>query len=640
MIRIFFIGLFFSAFCLYGQGNLSQKMEMAEKSFNQMKYDETRLQIQEILSKNEKFAMAYRLLGLLELRVKRYEESTIAFEKLFQIKPDFSRCAYYEAAESYMKLYQYEKALDYFFLYKNALARDFKISEDNAVLRYDKFIDRNINNCQFSIEMGFHGKGDQPFLLGGNINSSMDESMPSFTPDATALIFTSNRQGDENLYHSKSVQKGWSDAKSVGGVINSLHNEGMAKFSTCGSKIYFSSCNWENVRGGCDIYQASYDIFDEIVDGVEPVDFLNSEFWESQPSISCDGSAIYFASNRAGGYGGTDIYCVYRTKQGNWGKIQNLGPEINTAGDEESPFISLDGKTLYFASDGHPGMGEQDIFVSYLQENQIFWTSPVNLGESVNSPYRETGLVLHPNHESVYFSSDRQGGKGGLDLYQNQLSTVLKPKYEHLMIRGHVFNAENKSAIESATVKVRMGDKELIYNLTDINGLFMLCVPVDSTFSYVISKKGFESFIGADYYEKSEANSLRSMNIYLNPEGRVVTLNEGSKDLPKRNPRKNLSVYFESDQHSLVDEQIRQIHKLLDPYLEDENVKLVVTGFADDDGDQNYNLNLSKKRAEEVKKVMMNLGIKESSILYDGKGVVESNLAKHQKRRVEIVILQ
>ena len=152
--------------------------------------------------------------------------------------------------------------------------------------------------------------------------------------------------------------------------------------------------------------------------------YANSEKWESQASISCDGSLLFFASNRKGGLGGTDLWMSTRQADGSWSDPKNLGPKINTELDEEAPFITNDGKTLYFSSTGHLGMGEQDLFMSRLDDKGN-WMAAINLGEPINTASRELGFFLSADGKTGYFSSNRKGGMGGMDIYKFELSEYL-----------------------------------------------------------------------------------------------------------------------------------------------------------------------------------------------------------------------
>lgn len=634
---IFTCVFIFSVCSIHAQSKLLQgNMEEAERLFNQGKLEASKSKLKEIVNEKSDFASAIRLLGLIELRLGNYDISSSHYERLFALKSDLVRGAYFEAAESYHKQYNYEKALEYYLLYKYSQQKDYKTDEIGAQKDYDKVIDFNIANCEYSLENELYGKNDQPEILKGNINSSADEFMPTLTADGSKMLFTSLRSGNEDILISELNNKNeWGTAKSIGRAINTPYNEGMAKITTCGRKIYFAACAWENVEGGCDIYMADYDLKNGIIDVVEPAKGgLNSAEWDSQPSISCDGNTMYFVSNREGGIGGSDIYASKLQSNGIWGPPQNLGSTINTEGDEETPFIAPDGLTLYFTSTGHPGMGDADVFKSILKDDGISWTTPMNLGESVNSPFREAGIVITPDNQKIYFSSARANGKGGLDIYENILLSSLKPKIDNVLLDAYVLDENSKEPIEGAKVKIRSANKTIGNFITDEEGRFFLCLPSGESFSYIVDKVGYDTYIDADIFERSDDEKIHKIEILMTSGNAKPTTQKSSPRL-----RKNLSVYFESGENELSDAQKEQIAKLINAFDNPSSLKITVSGFADDVGDKVYNMTLSKKRADAVSTYLTELNVPLSNMKVEGKGIVESDLAKHQKRRVEIIIL-
>ncbi len=614
-------------------------VEDAERFFNRGDYETARAKLEQVLKEKSDFVTAHRLLGMVYSKLGKYEQAVVHYEQTFRLKANLSRGAYYEAGEAYMKLYNYPKALDLFLLYKHAQARDYKSDEQAAQRNYDRYVDRNIASCEYATEMGFSGTQDQPTLIKGAINSKYDEFLPTLTANGDLLLFTSNRNGHEDIFIARKKDGEWDKVSSIGNAINTPRNEGMAKFTVCGRQIYFSACAWENVKGGCDIYMAEYDTKDEIIDKVEPAKGLNSEFWDSQPSISCDGKTMYFASSREGGLGGTDIWMSQLQDNGIWGPPINLGPTINTIGDEEAPFIAPDGVSLYFASDGHPGLGESDIFKSYRRDNGT-WTTPANLGESINSPFREAGIVVSPDGTIAYFSSARPSGKGGLDLYQSSLRAEAKPKVDNVLLDGHIYDEKTKEVVEGATVRVRSGNKAMGSFKSDKDGRFFMCVPSGASYSYIVDKSGYDNFIGADYFERAEGEPVKRIEIFMsNKTPGNITAPAMPSMQPQAKLRKNLSVYFESGKHELSEVQKEQIRKLITQFEDISSLQINVTGFADDVGDKAFNLALSEKRAGFVSDFIKELGATTANVKTDGKGVIETNMAKHQQRRVEIIIL-
>ena len=496
--RFIFIGLFFlfslSSFAQPKARIVRGLVEDAEYLFNNGRYEAAKTKLLDAVRQKPTFATAHRLLGLVYAKTGKLEAAAEAYDKVFDIRPNLSRAAYYEAGEVQMKLYNYNRALEYFLLYQHSDSRDYRTDEQAAERNYNFYIDRMVQSCEYSLEMGFTGKVDQPQLLKGNINSKYDEFLPTLTVNGDMLLYTTTRKGDENIMLVRKKEDEWSNARSIGNAINTPKNEGMAKFTVCGRKIYFSACAWENVQGGCDIYMAEYDTKDEIIDKVEPATGLNSKQWDSQPSISCDGQTMYFVSSREGGFGGTDIWMSKLNKNGVWGAPTNLGPTINTLGDEEAPYIAPDGQTLYFASDGHPGMGGSDIFRTVVREDTKAWSTPVNMGERINSPYREAGIVITPDGENAYFSSARPNGKGNLDIYKNKINPESAPKVDNVLLDGYLYDQVTKEVVEGATVRIRSGNKNMGTFNSDKDGRFFMCVPSGASYSYIISKGGLRQF--------------------------------------------------------------------------------------------------------------------------------------------------
>jgi outer membrane protein OmpA-like peptidoglycan-associated protein/tetratricopeptide (TPR) repeat protein len=610
----------------------------AEGQINRKEYAAAKQSLTNALSVKENFAIAWRLLGVVNTRLQNYEEASAAYEKLFKLDGELSKAAYFEAGQANMKLYEYDLALRYFELYRNADNRDFSTDEQTIQRGYDMLVAREINSCKFARTVDFKQVTDTVENMGNVINTSGDEYLPTLTSDGKLLVFTSDRGGENIMVSRKKENNNWTEAKSIGKGINTSNNEGMAKLTVCGRTVYFSACGREIGMGGCDIFKASFDYDEATGYDAHIVKELSSRQWDSQPTISCDGKTMYFASNRDGGMGGTDIWASYLNDNGIWSVPVNLGATINTPADEEAPFISPDGVTLYFSSDGHAGFGDMDIFRTVL-ENKI-WSQPQNLGAAFNTPYREAGIIISPENDMAYFASARPKGRGGLDIYQIKLRPELAPAIDNVLIDGYVFDVNTGEPIFNSQVKIGKGnDRQLIK--TDSAGRFFICLPNKGSYSYIIQKEGYTEHIGAEFFQRSKGNPAQRIEVGL---GTGLAKNEVKVEPnPVPSPataraRKNLSVYFESGKHELSDTQREQIKQLINQFSDKSKLQIKVTGFADDIGNKDFNLSLSEKRASFVARFIEDQKVPKEQIIYDGKGVVESNIAKHQKRRVEIVI--
>lgn len=614
---------------------VKELIQDAELYINRGQFKSAKFSLESAIKRKKNFVIAYRLLGIVNTKLLAYDEAILAYEKLFELSPTLSKAAYFECAQAYMKRYNYDKALGYFLLYKNAANGDYKADEQTVQLGYDLFLDREIMSCRYAQQIDLTAMKEPAENLGGNINSPADEYLPTLTGDGRWLIFTSNKAG-ENVLVSKPVANGsWGQARSISKAINTPRNEGMAKLTVCGRVIYFSACGWENVEGGCDIFEADFDTQNDfaVVDDVRPSKGLNSKKWDSQPAISCDGKTMYFASTRSDNYGGTDLWMSTLGDDGLWDPPVNMGDIINTEGDEEAPYIAPDGLTLYFSSDGHPGFGEADIFRTVKQEDGS-WSKPVNLGHSVNTPFREAGIVISPDGTTAYFSSAQEGGQGGLDIYKIGMHPEIAPEKANVMVDAYVYDAATKEPIENVKVKIgKSGSKKQEFK-TDKHGRFFVCLPDNNSYSYILMNPNYQTFVGAEYFKRNQNEPTKKIEVFLIPS----TTKVARKIPPKRKVRKNLSVYFDSGKYNITEIQKEQLERMVNQFEDKTTIKLKVTGFADDVGNKDFNLALSIERAKMVADYLVSLGLDASQVEHKGGGVVQGDIAKHQKRRVEIII--
>src|SRR5579883_964747 len=286
------------------------------------------------------------------------------------------------------------------------------------------------------------------------LNSRGDDATSFISPVDGSLYFNSSRENGKNiLYVAKRLPASdRNDHSSHWGTPEKFcelpEKQNISSLSVAGDGVtaVVGVCNRHDaILQSCDIYQA--ELSDGKLDHFTPLGKpINTEWWEGQPSISQDGQLLFFASDRKGGHGGIDIYMCTRSAEGTWSEPVNLS--FNTSGNEVSPFISRDNQTLYFAANHMPGgMGGYDIYVTRRTgENQ--WTEPKNLGPSVNSKGDELFFYLPPNEDAVYFSSDREGGQGYFDLYRAYVQPQ-PPKPKYVTLTGRILDAETNQPITS-----------------------------------------------------------------------------------------------------------------------------------------------------------------------------------------------
>jgi outer membrane protein OmpA-like peptidoglycan-associated protein len=284
-----------------------------------------------------------------------------------------------------------------------------------------------------------------------DLNSKGDEGTPFISPTDGSIYFSSNRAGKFSIYVAKRQPASASQDKASHWADPALFAElpekqNLSSLSVAGDGVtsVVGICNRpDGILGTCDLYQSEYSptalgSFASLGHGV------NTEWWDGQPCISQDGQLLFFASDRKGGRGGSDIYMSSRSAEGKWSDPIDLS--FNTGGNEMSPFISKDNQTLYFAANHLPGgLGGYDIYVS-RRIGQNEWTAPKNLGATVNSKSDEMFFYVPPNEDAVYFCSDRDGGTGWFDIYRLYVQPA-PPKPKYATLTGRILDAETGQPI-------------------------------------------------------------------------------------------------------------------------------------------------------------------------------------------------
>lgn len=300
--------------------------------------------------------------------------------------------------------------------------------------------------------------------LGDSINTKENEYLPSLSLDESTLVFTRNVKGNEDFFIAKKdSNQVWHKAFNMGYPPNTNLPDGGAKLSADGNYLFYTRCDMrspDGIRGGgCDIVFS----FREDSSWSPPQYFgytINTTAYEGQPCINSDNTTLYFVSNREGGYGGMDIW-MSKFVKGVWEKPENLGPTINTAKDETSPFIHPDDETLYFSSNGHPGLGQSDLFISRKNKNGI-WQTPVNLGAPINSEGFEGAVVIDAKGKKGYFATERNDSRGGLDIYTFDVYSAIKPT-PTICLKGFVKDKYFKTPIKRESIQFyRLLDNQLV----------------------------------------------------------------------------------------------------------------------------------------------------------------------------------
>ncbi|MGE5425237.1 MAG: OmpA family protein, partial [Syntrophothermus sp.] len=415
---------------------------------------------------------------------------------------------------------------------------------------------------------------------------------------------------EEDFYLSLKCDTTWCKAKNLGGPINTSGNEGAIFISPDGTYLFFAACNREDGFGSCDIYGARKEGDHwSIPQNLGPV--VNTPSWDSQPSFSSDGKTLYFASKRPGGKGSSDIWKTELQPDGSWTPPVNLGDSINTNLEEMAPFIHPDDQTLYFSSKGHQGLGGMDLFYSRKDVNGN-WGKPKNLGYPINSYSDEITLVVKPSGDIAYISSDKLGGKGKQDIYSFPLYQEAQP-HQATYFKGVVFDKKTKERLQAVFELIDIASgKTVTKSVSDpMTGEFLLSLPTGRDYALNVSKP--------DYLFYSDNFSLSGYNSQAKPYIRDIPLQRiqvGEKVVLR-------NIFFDTDKFTLKTESVIELDKLVTLLKANPALKIEISGHTDNQGGAGYNLTLSKNRAKAVYDYLISKGINTERLTYQGYGMTQ-----------------
>lgn len=559
--------------------------------------------IHEALKIEPKYVDAYLSLAGINADMKNYAESVSQFEKAFALDSVYTNNYLLPYSISLAGTGRFNDALNAvnkFLLNPGLNERSIKAGEFRRTT-YRFAIDYDTTHPEKNYVF-------KPQNLGDSINTADLEYFPSLTIDGKKLIFTKRIKGNEDFYESDLNSNGkWGKAYPLPGNINSsTFNEGAQNISQDGKWLIFTGCNFPEGLGSCDLY-ISYLTKNGWSEPENLGPNVNSEFWESTPSLSPDKRDLYFSSNVPGGFGGKDIWVCHRNENGKWDEPLNLGSEINTPGDESTPFIHADNQTLYFNSTGHPGYSDKpDIFVSRKLPGGK-WSKPENLGYPINTIDDEGSMIVAADGKTAYYSSDRSDTKGGLDIYTFELRQDLRP-LKTLWVKGHVYDIKTKNGLPSSVELTDVNSRELISKLqTDEDGNYLVTLPVGKEYAFNVNRKGYLFYSENYHISEGSTDSTFEADIALQPI-------EANAHIILKN------VFFDTKKAELKPESVTELDNVVKLMNENPNVKILISGYTDNVGKPADNLILSKGRAVAVVNYLLGKGVKNERLNFKGNG--------------------
>ncbi|MEM9549248.1 MAG: OmpA family protein [Bacteroidota bacterium] len=598
------------------------------------KYSESLKLYEKVLKKHPEFIDAQlRKAGMLH-NLRRYEDSAIAFERAIAMAPEYDPQMYFSLAIVNRDLERYELA-----------AQNFQF-----------FIDRSDNDEKKKRAMDFRNRASfahqalanpvpfNPELLDIGINSDFSEYAPLMNIEGDQMVFTRRIGGQEDFYVAKYESGEFILVEEMLG-LNTPQNEGVHTISADGRMLIFTACDRRKTGiGSCDLYFTNLN-----EDGWDVPSnmgkIINTISWDAQPSLSSDGKKLFFSSNRRDGFGGNDIWLSTRTDTSGWEIPKALPKEINTVGNEESPFIHPDGHTLYFRSDKHIGMGGYDIFYSRYIDSTDTWTPAKNIGYPINTKGSEGALSVSLDGKKAYFASDmaylKDKANANLDIYAFDLYEDARPM-PTTFVRANITDSES-GAVLVANYSIEPLRKKMkkISGVSDENGLFVTSLPTNTDYALFVEKEG--------YLLHSGNFSLEGIQYVSNPFvleiqlTRIPIVKEEVKE-DTMHPIILNNIFFESGSAILKTESDLEISRLAANLLKNSMVKIEILGHTDDVGSEEDNMLLSEQRAESVMNALIRKGIATERISSKGYGEsrpIDSNETEEGRknnRRTEFVV--
>ncbi len=513
---------------------------------------------------------------------------------------------------------QYKKAAD---VYKKYIAQD-----PNADIDYYNGVIDLLLRDDKPVEMKNIGRA---------INSSVDEYSPRITPDGQTLYFTSFDRpggfGGEDVWVSRKGPDGnWGNAVNFGDKFNTSTHEDILAISNDGSfAIAFG--NYLGSFGGGDLFYI-YNRGDRWTIPCNLGGSINTKKWEAQAALGPDGKTLLFVSDRAGGQGGSDIWVSTLTENG-WTTPKNLGSVINTSNSEYYPFLAADGKTLYFSSMGHPGLGGSDIFVSRrLDDSWTNWSKPVNLGKYINTVNDDYDLAIPASGDiAVIVKNNMADGLGGTDIYYFSLPEDMRPE-QVFSISGKVTDEDGKPVAAIIHYYDKKTGEEIAKAVSNSqDGMYSTTLPYGIEYFISIDMRGYLYVSDQlDLRPKKETSARRDYTLQKIKVGLKFELK---------------NIYFDSGKSTLKYESKEELDKLFD-IMSRSAIVIELGGHTDNVGSEESNLKLSQDRVDAVKNYLVQKGIPKDRIKAVGYGetvpIADNNTdeGKAKNRRVEVKVTE
>ncbi len=476
--------------------------------------------------------------------------------------------------------------------------------------------------------------------LGKKVNTPYTENKPIIAPDGKTLWFcrqnfpgnVKGEKDEQDIYYSTFINGKWTEPQNAGYPLNNKFANGVSAVSPDGNTLLLINEYGPNsVKTGLSISHKTSSGWG-FPKPLEIADYYNNSIYADH-YLANNGKVLLLAVERNDGLGDQDLFVCFSEDGEVWGPPVNLGRTINTEKAEFSPFLAADDKTLYFASEGHNGLGKSDIFYSKrLDDTWQNWSKPKNIGTAVNTSGWDAYYSVSAAGDYAYFISTKGSVQGSKDIYRIALPDEFKPD-PVLLITGNVYNAKTGEKLDAKIVfeSLATGKQEGIARANPVDGSYKIVLPRGKKYGYWAKAKGYVSI--SEHIDLSDINEYQEIkkDLYLMPieEGQLFTMN---------------NLFFEQSLASLRQESFPELDRLLSFLEENPTVSIELRGHTDNQGPSKLNYDLSQNRVETIKSYLTDKGILGERISLKAFGPskpIASNASEETRRlnrRVEIMI--
>ncbi|WP_448519008.1 OmpA family protein [Rhodoflexus sp.] len=634
IIALFGLILFLFTTTSYAQ--LSTTNKKAEKLYEESKeflrrrdFDRCIEKLRKAVEIDPNFLEAQYALANALNTMRRTEEAEIHYRKCLTISPNDKKLApvYYHVGVIDFSRGDYAGAL-------SKLEKFLSMGTGNN--NHIQDARKRIASCRYAVEGMKKPVDFKPVAVAAPINHLPLQYFPVLSADQQQIIYTA-REGtaninDENIYISYQENGQWTMPKIIT-ELSTPFNEGTCTISADGQTMIFTICENKDkeIIGSCDLF-ITYRTGDRWSEPRNMGPAVNSRHWDTQPSLSADGRTLYFVSDRPGGIGGHDIWVTHRHENGSWGEAFNLGPQINTRGDEVAPFIHVNGQTLFFASDGYLGYGGYDLYKAERMAEG--WSKPTNLGYPINDHRNQMGLFITADGKKGYYSHEENIGNQLISsrIYMFELPEELRPTTTSNYVKGTVRDAVTKKALAARIELIDLATDSIQQQVSSdaANGRYLIVLNKGAEYALYVNCEGY--LFKSLTFNYAEEGTDVVIDIELDPisKGAKIVLN---------------NIFFETAKWDLQPKSITELRKLLRLLEQNPQLKVEIGGHTDDVGSDAANLELSRKRAQSVVDYLTQNGIDAVRLTAKGYGETvpqvpnNSDQNRAKNRRIEFKLL-